>query len=174
MAREHVLAKVEADLRRGHVHPAMQRLASLNAAYPDDLELRSRRAALYRQLGNVAEAGRWGFLTEDASAQEIAAFERSYPQAWQRLRVLRVTADPTDRLGPMAGARLARLVRQIERQGPFAVAWTEDGPRAGPPGSWREAGGCLVVVLSGLVLVALTVVGLITVIRWTLSSDLLP
>ncbi|WP_330467465.1 hypothetical protein [Micromonospora zamorensis] len=32
MVREHVLAKVEADLRRGHVHPAMQRLASLNAA----------------------------------------------------------------------------------------------------------------------------------------------
>ncbi|MFG1650258.1 DUF6584 family protein [Micromonospora sp. NPDC049275] len=168
MAREHVLAKVEDDLRRGHVHPAMQRLASLNAAYPDDLELRSRRAALYRQVGNPAEAGRWGFLEEDASAQEIAAFERSYPQAWQRLRALRMIDDPTDRLGPVAGARLARLVRQIERQGPFVVAWTEDGPLAGAPTSWREARGCLVTALSGLVLAALTVVGLITVVRWAL------
>ncbi|MFG3558499.1 DUF6584 family protein [Micromonospora sp. NPDC047557] len=166
MAREHVLAKVEADLRRGHVHPAMQRLASLNAAYPDDLELRSRRAALYRQVGHVTEAGRWGFLTEDASAPEITAFERSYPGAWRRLRALRVIADPTDRLGPLAGARFAQLVRQAEREGPAPVAWTEVGPRSGEPDSWRDMLGCLVAIVIGLVLVALTVVGLITVLRW--------
>ncbi|TQJ22400.1 hypothetical protein FBZ33_2653 [Micromonospora sp. A202] len=166
MAREHVLAKVEADLRRGHVHPAMQRLASLNAAHPDDLELRARRAALYRQVGNVAEAGRWGFLTEDASAQEIAAFERSYPSAWQRVRLLTVTADPTDRLGPVAGARLGRLVEQAEREGPAPVTWTEAGPRPEEHSSRWDALGCLVAGLTGLVLVALTVVGLITVLRW--------
>lgn len=168
MARERVLAKVEADLRRGHVHPAMQRLTSLNAAYPDDLELRSRRAALYRQVGNVAEAGRWGFLTEDAGAQEVVAFERSYPGAWRRLRALRVIADPTDRLGPVAGARLAQLVRQAEREGPAPVTWTEFGPRSAEPDSWRDALGCLVATVIGLVLVALTVVGLITVLRWAL------
>ncbi|MET7963969.1 DUF6584 family protein [Micromonospora zamorensis] len=166
MTSEHVLAKVEADLRRGHVHPAMQRLASLNAAYPDDLELRARRAALYRQVGNVAEAGRWGFLTEDASAQEIAAFERSYPGAWQRVRLLTVTADPTDRLGPVAGARLGRLVEQAEREGPAPVTWTEAGPRPGESSSWQDDLGCLVAAVIGLVLVALTVVGLITVLRW--------
>ncbi|MET8552090.1 DUF6584 family protein [Micromonospora zamorensis] len=166
MTREHVLAKVEADLRRGHVHPAMQRLASLNAAYPDDLELRARRAALYRQVGNVAEAGRWGFLTEDASAQEIAAFERSYPGAWQRVRLLTVTTDPTDRLGPVAGARLGRLVEQAEREGPAPVTWTEAGPRPEERSSWQDDLGCLVAAVIGLVLVALTVVGLITVLRW--------
>jgi hypothetical protein len=31
MAKEDVLARVDADLRRGHVHPAMQRLATLAA-----------------------------------------------------------------------------------------------------------------------------------------------
>ncbi|WP_433651100.1 DUF6584 family protein [Micromonospora zamorensis] len=163
MAKDHVLAKVEADLRRGHVHPAMQRLASLNAAYPDDLDLRARRAALYRQVGNVAEAGRWGFLAEDASAQEIAAFERSYPGAWQRVRLLTVTADPTDRLGPVAGARLGRLVEQAEREGRAPVTWTEAGPRPEEHSSLWDALGCLV---AGVVLVALTVVGLITVLRW--------
>ncbi|MDG4839052.1 hypothetical protein O7631_21250 [Micromonospora sp. WMMD967] len=167
MSKEHVLAKVEADLRRGHVHPAMQRLASLTAAYPDDLELRARRAALYRQVGNVAEAGRWGFLTEDASAAEVAAFERSYPNAWQRLRVLRVTADPSGTLGPVASGRLARLVEQVE-QGGAGVIWTDVGPRPGEPSSWRDELGCLVAAVVGVVLVALTVVGLVTVIRWVL------
>ncbi|MGC4750395.1 DUF6584 family protein [Micromonospora sp. DT201] len=166
MAKEHVLAKVEADLRRGHVHPAMQRLASLNAAYPDDLGLRTRRAALYRQVCNVAEAGRWGFLSEEASAEEAAAFERSYPGAWQRLLVLKVTVDPSDRLGPLAGARLRRLVEQAEREGPAPVAWTEGGPRPGEPSSWRDGLGCLVAAVVGLTAVALAVVGLVTVIRW--------
>ncbi|MFG1869817.1 DUF6584 family protein [Micromonospora arborensis] len=168
MAKEHVLAKVEADLRRGHVHPAMQRLASLNAAYPDDLELRARRAALYRQVGNVAEAGRWGFLSEEASAEEAAAFERSYPGAWQRLLVLKVTTDPSDRLGPLAGARLRRLVEQAGQEGPAPVAWTEVGPRPEEPSSWRDGLGCLVAAVVGLIAVALAVVGLITVIRWAL------
>ncbi|MEU8217772.1 DUF6584 family protein [Micromonospora taraxaci] len=167
MAKEHVLAKVDADLRRGHVHPAMQRLASLTAAYPDDLELRARRAALYRQVGNVVEAGRWGFLTEDASVEEVAAFERSYPNAWQRLRVLTVTADPSGRLGPVASGRLARLVEQAE-QGGAGVTWTEVGPRPGGPSSWRDELGCLVAAVVGLVLVALTVLGLVTAIRWVL------
>ncbi|WP_406069419.1 DUF6584 family protein [Micromonospora sp. NBC_01638] len=168
MAKEHVLAKVEADLRRGHVHPAMQRLSSLNAAYPDDLELRDRRAALYRQVGNVAEAGRWGFLSEDASVEEITAFERSCPGAWQRLLGLKVTGDPTERLGPVAGARLGRLVEQAGQEGPTPVAWTEGGPRPGEAGSWQDDLGCLVAAVIGLILVALTVVGLITVIRWAL------
>ncbi|MET7427140.1 DUF6584 family protein [Dactylosporangium sp. NPDC005555] len=70
-----------ADLRRGHYHPAMQRLESLTAAYPDDLDLRAERAALYRQVGNLVEAGRWGFLTEDATETEIAAFEKPNPGA---------------------------------------------------------------------------------------------
>ncbi|GGO18905.1 DUF6584 family protein [Micromonospora parathelypteridis] len=168
MAKEHVLAKVDADLRRGHVHPAMQRLASLNAAYPDDLELRARRAALYRQVGNVAEAGRWGFLSEEATAEEAAAFERAYPGAWQRLLVLKVTADPSDRLGPLAGARLRRLVEQAGEEGPAPVTWVDVGPRPGEPSSWLDELGCLVAAVFGLIAVALAVVGLITVIRWAL------
>ena len=168
MAKEQVLARVEADLRRGHVHPAMQRLASLNAAYPDDLELRSRRAALYRQVGNVAEAGRWGFLSEDVTADEVTAFERAYPGAWQRLLVLRVTADPTDRLGPAASARFARLVERAGKDGPAPVAWTDAGPRPGEPSSWLDALPCLVAALIGVLFLALTVIGLITVLRWAL------
>ncbi|MCO1594228.1 hypothetical protein M8C17_03540 [Micromonospora sp. RHAY321] len=166
MAKDHVLAKVDLDLRRGHVHPAMQRLASLTAAYPDDLDLRARRAALYRQVGNLAEAGRWGFLGEDATAEEIGAFERAHPDAWRRLLVLKVDADPTDRLGPVARARFGRLVEQAGRED--RVAWTEAGPRPESPDGWRDALPCLVAALIGLVVLALAVLGLVTVIRWAL------
>ncbi|MEU0551089.1 DUF6584 family protein [Micromonospora sp. NPDC005979] len=164
MAKEQVLAKVAADLERGHVHPAMQRLASLTAAYPDDLEVRARRAALYRQVGNVTEAGRWGFLDEDTDAREVTAFEGAYGNAWRRLRALRVTVDPSVRLGPVAGARFARLLEQAGRYGP--VTWTDDGPRPEEPSSWRDGLGCLVAAVIALVLVALCVVGLVTVLRW--------
>ncbi|MFI6270637.1 hypothetical protein [Micromonospora zamorensis] len=77
-----------------------------------------------------------------------------------------MTADPTDRLGPGAGARLGRLVEQAEREGPAPVTWTEAGPRPGEPSSWSDELGCLVAAVTGLVLVALTIVGLITVLRW--------
>ncbi|MEH1167363.1 DUF6584 family protein [Micromonospora sp. CPCC 205539] len=168
MAKERVLAKVEADLRRGHVHPAMQRLASLTAAYPDDGDLRARRAALYRQVGNLAEAGRWGFLSEDVTAEEVAAFERSYPRVWSRLLVLKLHADPTDRLGPTAGARFARLVEQANEEGPAPVDWTEVGPRPQAPGSWRDEVPCLLAAVLGLLGLALAGVGLVTVLRWAL------
>lgn len=56
------LARVEADLAHGHTHPALQRLANLTALFPDDLDIRATRAKVNRQIGNMAEAGRWGFL----------------------------------------------------------------------------------------------------------------
>ncbi|WP_410809418.1 DUF6584 family protein [Micromonospora sp. 067-2] len=168
MAKDHVLARVEADLRRGHVHPAMQRLASLNAAYPDDLELRLRRAALYRQVGNPAEAGRWGFLGEDVDAAEIGAFERCRPDAWRRLLALKVRLDPTAQLGPAARARFTRLVEQAGQDRQARLDWTEAGPRFQPPGSWRDDLPAVLAGLIGLTFVAMAILGIVTVIRWAL------
>lgn len=166
MGKAQVLAKVTEDLRRGHYHPAMQRLASLTAAHPDDLELRARRAALYRQVGNVVDAGRWGFLSDDATTPEIAAFERAHPSAWRRLRLLRVNADTADHLGPVAGARLARLIEQAGAEGLGRVTWTENGPEPAPPGFWSVTFPCLVATAFGVSAVGLAVIGLVTVIRW--------
>ena len=58
MPDDDVLARVDADLAHGLGHPAMQRLASLIAECPDDLDLRARRAGVNRQIGNLVEAGR--------------------------------------------------------------------------------------------------------------------
>ncbi len=162
-----MLARVEADLRRGHSHPAMQRLASLTAAYPDDLDVRAARAALYRQVGNVVEAGRWGFLTEDASGSELAAFDRAYPAAWARLRALRLVADPTDRIGPAARARLNRLTTQAAGEPPGPVVWTAAGPApADPAQPRRDAWWALAVAAPIFVLCGLAGLGLVTALRW--------
>jgi hypothetical protein len=168
VARDQVLAKVEADLQRGRYHPAMQRLASLTAAYPDDLYLRAERAAVYRRVGNMVEAGRWGFLTEDVTDGELAAFEKAHPRAWLRLLMLRVKTDPTDKLGPVASDRLARLVEQANKENSAPVMWTETGPTTADSRSWTDDLPCLLAAATGLAFVALAVIGLITVIRWAL------
>ncbi|GIF63619.1 hypothetical protein Ais01nite_16540 [Asanoa ishikariensis] len=167
MAKEDVLAKVEADLRRGHSHPAMQRLSSLTAAYPDDLDVRAARAALCRQVGNLTEAGRWGFLTEDTGEQEIAAFERAYPVAWTRLRALRLIADPMDRLGPVAKARLSRLTAQAADEPPGPVLWTASGPAPHDPAApRRDAVWALAIAAALIAVCGLAGLGLVTLVRW--------
>ena len=81
VAKKEQLERVEADLARGHTHPALQRLANLIGRFPEDLDIRARRAAVNRQIGNPAEAGRWGFLTEVVTVDEVAAFERAVLRA---------------------------------------------------------------------------------------------
>jgi hypothetical protein len=164
MAKDDVLARVDGDLSRGHTHLAMQRLASLVSAFPDDLSLRARRAALSRQIGNRPEAGRWGFLTEEVTEPELAAFERAWPTAWSRLRALRLLDDPAGTLGPGAAQRMARLIAQAEQEGSAPVGWSA-GPHPGKPDSWLDGLPCLVAGVLGLALLVLAGVGLVTVLR---------
>jgi hypothetical protein len=89
MAKADVLDRVDADLAQGHTAPAIQRLSSLVAAHPTDLDLRQRLAAVHRQVGNLVEAGRWSYLSPAADPAETTAFERAYPVPARRLRALR-------------------------------------------------------------------------------------
>lgn len=157
MAKGDVLARVDAEIARGLVHPAMQRLASLTAAFPDDLDIRARRAALNRQIGNLVEAGRWGYLTEEVASGEITAFERAHRSARARLLALNLRNDPTEHLGPLAKQRLTALVEQAATDGP--------GPHPQVAETWRDSLPCLIAALIGLLLVGLMVVGLVTVVR---------
>ncbi|WP_433796343.1 DUF6584 family protein [Actinoplanes sp. CA-252034] len=109
MAKPEVLLRVEADLARGHVRSAIQRLGSLLADHPQDLEVRARLADVCRRAGDVPEAGRWGFLTEDAEPHEIAAFARKNRSATDRLSLLRLHGEDPRGLGPLAGPRYADL-----------------------------------------------------------------
>lgn len=170
MSREAVLARVDRDLSLGHTHLAMQRLASLTTSFPGDLEIRERRAALNRQIGNLPEAGRWGFLTETVKPAEIAAFEGAHPRAWDRLYLLRLRADPTETLGPLARQRMADLVEWAGRESPGQVVWTKTGPQPRPDlingdrlGNLAAGVGCVLFLLGVVAILGLAVIGLITV-----------
>ncbi|MFE7407991.1 DUF6584 family protein [Isoptericola sp. NPDC057559] len=102
------LQRVDDDLAQGRVLPAIQRLRSLVRTYPDRLDVRARLAVVYRSQHEIAQAGRWSFLAEDADATEIAAFERAFRSPRGRLAAVAWSGD-TDALGPVASARLARL-----------------------------------------------------------------
>jgi hypothetical protein len=173
VAKRDVLARVERDLRLGHVHPALQRLASLAAAYPGDLEVRARRAAVNRQIGNLVEAGRWGFLTEDVAAAELRAFERALPRASARLAALRIPDDPTLRLGPRAERRYRDLLRHAATGSGRQAAMADDPatPTGGDPTAPDRSSSLAVYVpflayaVSGLILLCFAIVGIVAVIR---------
>lgn len=89
MPKTDVLARVANDLARGHTQPAIQRLSSLVARHPTDLDLRRRLAGVHRLVGNRVEAGRWGYLDPSTDPEEAVAFERAYPSPSRRLAALR-------------------------------------------------------------------------------------
>jgi hypothetical protein len=126
MGKADVLDRVDADLARGHTMPAIQRLSSLVAAHPTDLDLRRRLSAAQRLVGNPVEAGRWGYLLPDTDRSQTRAFERAYPSPAGRLRALRWPARGyaatefartrlaelgADRAPAPAGRRTARWLR---------------------------------------------------------------
>lgn len=155
MAGDDVYERIEADLRAGHTFMAANRLASLAAADPGNLEIRARRATLYRSVGDRVSAGRWGFLTETATSEEIAAFERVQQSPGTRLRMLRLPADPTAGLGPIAAGRMAALRAAAEDEGPISWHWEKPRTRTGVLDVLLPL-GCLLVVLT---IVALAIFG---------------
>jgi Family of unknown function (DUF6584) len=162
VAKEDVLARIDRDLSQGLTHPALQRLRTLTEAYPQDLDLRARRAAVCRQVGNVVEAGRWGFLTEQVKPDELAAFERAFPHPFVRLRTLRLRGRPAT-LGPAAGERLNQLIDEASTEGP--LEWTAAGPQPTPTTGWIDALMGIGCGASLLALAALIFVGLITTVH---------
>ena len=137
MAKADVLDRIDADLARGWTAPAIQRLSSLVAAHPTDLDLRRRLAAVHRMVGNFIEAGRWSYLHADADPAATGAFERAYPHAGRRLRRLHwpshgyaATEFARARLAALAVAAgspvirrawVRRLVVTVALATPFAV-----------------------------------------------------
>jgi hypothetical protein len=111
MPKADVLDRISADLARGHTQPAIQRLSSLVAAHPTDLELRWRLARLHRMVGNRIEAGRWDYLTPGADGEELAAFERAFPWPSRRLAALRWPYRASLAATGYARARLEALIR---------------------------------------------------------------
>jgi hypothetical protein len=163
VAKPDVLARVKNDLVRGHTHLAIQRLRTFLATQPHDLEARQALASIYRRTGNLAEAGRWAYLTSDVRSEEIAAFEHANPSPWLQLRLLQFSADPAILSGP-ARARLMMLAADAQRVGPPSI-W--DGPASmeRPPRSGNTL-PCLFVVIALAVFGVLTAIGVYRAMIW--------
>jgi hypothetical protein len=152
-----LLARVKSDLDQGYTFLATRRLRTYLANQPHDLEIRAVLADVYRQTGNLVEAGRWSFLTAEVRPEELAAFERANPSPWLRLRLLQFSADPAILPQP-AQDRLRVLTVQAERIGPPSV-WRgptepDDPP---PPGNTVP---CLFVAIALTVFAVLVGIGL--------------
>lgn len=160
------MARVKQDLALGHTYSATQRLRTLVAIDPEDLELRRMLAEIYRQTGNLVEAGRWTFVFDDATEAELAAFARANPHPWLRLRLLRWEGDDRE-LAPAAQARLAELRAAAAAAGPPA---TYRGPlrsqKRKEPGTTFP---CLFVLVVLGVFGFFAAVGLYRIIAWVLS-----
>jgi hypothetical protein len=149
MPKADVLDRVDADLARGHTAPAIQRLSSLVAVHPTDLNLRRRLAAVHRMVGNRIEAGRWAYLHADADPAETAAFERAHPAA-HRLREVRWPADG-QAATEFARGRLVTLASGVRPTRPKAA------PR-------RPRRRLLAVAIA--LATPLAVLGAVTVVQW--------
>ena len=163
MAKPDVLARVKSDLAHGRTHIAIQRLRTLIAIDPDDLEIREALASVYRMTGNLQEAGRWSFLAARVVPEEMTAFERANPHPWLRLRLLRYSADPV-RLAPPARERLLALAEQARRTGPPAI-WSGPSTVDHEP-SRGVTVPCLFVTVALAVFAALTAIGVYRSVLW--------
>lgn len=160
MGKSDVLVRVKNDLALGHTHTAIQRLRTLIAVDPDDLELHRLLAEVYRQTGNLVEAGRWAFLTDTARPEELAAFERANPDPWLRLRLIRWSGDPATLPNAAAWSRLWALRQAAERSGP-PERWRHDDRAA----ESRDAKfPCLFVAVAMTVFGTLAVIGVLRAI----------
>ena len=156
MAKADVLDRVAADLSRGHTQPAIQRLGSLVAAHPTDLDLRRRLAAVHRMVGNRVEAGRWSYLNADADPAEILAFERAYPSPDARLRELRWPAQEGHAATEFARDRLTAL-------GHGTVATP---PRSAPVNDRQRPARRRYRWIALIVALPFAVLGAVTVVQW--------
>lgn len=156
-----VLARVKSDLAVGHTFSATQRLRTLLAVDPDDLEVRRLLAGVYRQTGNLVEAGRWSFLTDDVRDEELAAFARSHASPWLRLRLLMWSGEQ-DALPDGARRRLMSLVDEAEQSGPPA-RWVGSYRPPEPRGTTIP---CLFVTVVLVLFLGLAAVGTVRLAVW--------
>lgn len=140
MAKTFVLDRVAADLARGFTHPAIQRLSSLVAAYPNDLDLRRRLAAVHRRVGNRIQAGRWDYLTIGADSGDTRAFERAFPSAVARLRAVRWPYRASEAATAYARSRLTKLIAAAEAERPAPASAGAGAPAPAPAELAARAG----------------------------------
>lgn len=113
MTNDRALTLVRQDMAAGRQNAAIRRLRAMLASDPGDAVAYRLLTEIHRAAGDLAEAGRWGYLTGDATPEEVEAFECAHPQPWVRIRLLGKSLDPNRLPDATARARLASLHQQV-------------------------------------------------------------
>ncbi|MBT8224793.1 MAG: hypothetical protein HKP61_09060 [Dactylosporangium sp.] len=90
----------------------MRRLRTMLATSTNNIEIYRLLAEIHRTVGDTAEAGRWGYLTDEVTVDEIRAFERTHPQPSIRLQLLGWSGGAETLPSDAARARLRSLQHQ--------------------------------------------------------------
>ena len=132
---------------------------------PQRLDARERLADIYRLDGNHIEAGRWSYLSEHAAPDEVAAFERACRHNPVRImRGLRWRGPEEAAATDFAQQRLLDVRSRAEVAAGKKLDWSAGGRDVSE--HWSESAFVIGCAFAGLVLVALVVIGAVTVIGW--------
>lgn len=137
-----------------------QSLKSKVMAEPQRLDLREQLAAVYRAEGNLSQAGRWNYLSQDTDPVETNAFAKAFhDDPLEIMRALRWTGSEDDASTEVARERLRSVRKAARDRVGHQVSW--DKPEAGirTPVMILGCAGVLLVL-------ALVVVGAISTVRW--------
>lgn len=166
MAKSQTLQRIDEEIAAGKLGIARDRLQGLIAAYPEDLSLRTRLGEVYFKLGYPVLAGQFWFLEESLTEEQRGAVNRFVKDCngdaltiLKRLR-LRIPSEAVrekavrEKLNALEDECLGK--GQEPPAHPFSVAATQTQDRA-------MLIGCSLV---GFFLVAVFVVGMVTVLGW--------
>lgn len=162
MTVERTLARVEEDLQAGNRALARERLRGLCGSFPQRLDLRERLGALYREDGESAQAGRWLYLSDTATPDELRAFERSHRRnpKWM-MWALGWRGSEDEASTQLARERLRELRQRAESKAGGALSWERPREPAAPPTRAQSLIGNAIGTAAVLVLV-LILIGLVS------------
>ena len=137
---------------------ARQRLRGLIGSYPHRLDLRDRLAPVYRAGGDLAQAGRWSYLSAHTIAAEQQAFTRLYyDDALRMMVMLAWRGTEADAPTETARERLSALREAAERQSGGPVTWDNPVPPVRESSGW----GRVTLYLIGLLFASVVILGVI-------------
>lgn len=168
MPIERTLVAVDELIAAGDLRAARTKLRDLVLQRPQRLDLRERLAAVYRREGNLAQAGRWGYLAEYRDAVEDRAFERCFQDdPVQIMAALHWRGQEGDASGAVAKARLVEIRNLAQAAAGEHLTWEDPLQRHA---STATHPGCLAAGVVVLALAfALVVVGAATVFDWVVG-----
>ena len=166
------LKRVRADIRRGDLGQARERLHGLLSSYPDNLNLRKRLGEVYWSLQMPAMAGRYWYLVEDKDESMLKAcraFEKTCKKDPARMLMeIKFRSEVTALKDNYARETLTRLTHEAIKNHNWFGYYIErrknkPRPMNEKPGNNRGLWILLAFVILGLIF---SCIGFISVIGW--------